>query len=487
MDIHIVDRLPSQPYSTLIIAFGKEALGSLRQNADFDSLSQFIDDHLKESNDCFTTILPTRGFSLFLYLDEQKPMQDFTKSIRTHLLKNKAFLTEHLTVEFIGDLNPNSLLPSVIMAAILSTNKLGLFKEGKNGGTKLTSLGIFDIKGHLTESSASEAILAYSNLAEVQLNLMKLVNTPANHKTPAMIARQVQASAAHWGYDCKVFDRNEIIRHNMSALLSVSEGSQEEPYFLTLEYNKKASNRKSIGLVGKGVTFDTGGISVKGSSNMYMMKSDMAGAALVLSFVELCARLKSDIHVVAAIPLTENCIDGNSTKPGDVIQSYAGKSIEVIDTDAEGRLILADALAYITDQYQLDHLIDFATLTGSVIQALGFHAAGLFSNDDVLADQLYHSGMESSDRCWRMPAWDLYQEEMNSEIADIKNLSSRPVAGSITAAMFLSEFINDHPSWAHVDIAGMAYTDNEYGQSRSASGYGMRLLYDFVIKNCLKY
>ena len=206
------------------------------------------------------------------------------------------------------------------------------------------------------------------------------------------------------------------------------------------------------------------------------MKSDMAGAAAALGTVEACARLGLKVDVMAITPVTDNSIGTASLKPGDVISSFAGKSIEVIDTDAEGRLILADALAYAIKEYQPDVMVDMATLTGSIIAALGNQAAGLFTKNDHLAESLKQAGETSGERLWRMPMFDEYQEDMQSDIADIKNLSDKPYAGSVTAAKFLEFFTSEHPSWAHLDIAGMGFQPNGFGKGYCATAYGVRLL-----------
>jgi leucyl aminopeptidase len=210
------------------------------------------------------------------------------------------------------------------------------------------------------------------------------------------------------------------------------------------------------------------------------MKSDMAGAAAVWGAVELITRWQLPVHVVAALPLTENGVDGEAMKPGDVIGSYAGKTIEVIHTDAEGRLILADGIAYLNRRFKPTYLLDMATLTGNCIQALGYQAAGLLSNDDALAQELLDAGQATRERLWRLPLWEEYGEMMKSDVADIKNLSAAPLAGAITAAKFLEVFTEGHPHWAHLDIAGVAFGDTPYAKMKSATGWGLRLLVNWI-------
>ena len=324
-------------------------------------------------------------------------------------------------------------------------------------------------------------------LAEMQLNMMDLINLPSGFKTPEYVANFAKKLGKDYGFQVDEWKKPKIKSENLGALLSVADGSKNEPRFLILKYGKsnsksKTKPTKTLGLVGKGVTFDTGGLSIKPATNMHYMKSDMSGAALVISFFALAARLQLPIQMVGCIPLTENCVDAQSTKPGDVVTAYNGKTIEVLNTDAEGRLILADGLSYLTKNFQVDHVLDFATLTGSIVQALGYHACGLFSNDDALADGLYQAGLTSGDRCWRFPIWDVYAEDLKSDVADLKNISGKPVSDAIFAALFLKEFTHQHTSWAHLDIAGVSFSDNDYGTMRNASGFGLRLLYNFAEK-----
>ncbi len=319
--------------------------------------------------------------------------------------------------------------------------------------------------------------------AETQARIMALVDAPANFKYPQKIAEFAIESGEKYGFDVKVFNEKQCLSFGLHALLAVGKGSTENPArFIVMEYNNSSEKGKKIGLVGKGVTFDTGGISIKGSASMSYMKSDMGGAGAVLGTMELAAKLKLPLHLIGVIPCTENCVDGNALKPSDVISSYSGKTIEVIDTDAEGRLVLADGLSYIKKNYEPDVIIDLATLTGNCIAALGYVAAGLLSNNDELADKLLNISQLTGEKLWRMPLWDDYKDMMNSDIADIKNLSSVPLAGAITAAKFLEVFIDGHTNWAHLDIAGLAFGDSEFAKMKSGTAYGVRLLTTFLRK-----
>ena len=230
----------------------------------------------------------------------------------------------------------------------------------------------------------------------------------------------------------------------------------------------------------KGLLSIRGGVSIKPSTNMHYMKSDMGGAAAVMGTVEMAAKMQLPIHIMGVVPATDNSVDAKSVKPGDVISSYDGKTIEVIDTDAEGRLILADGLAYIAKNFKPDILIDLATLTGSCIRTLGTYAGGLFSNNDGLGSNLMDAAQQTGERLWQLPLWEDYRKEIKSDVADVKNFSGNPSAGAITAAKFLEMFIQDHSVWAHMDIAGVAVSDSEFSSQKSATAFGVRLLVSYL-------
>jgi leucyl aminopeptidase len=376
-------------------------------------------------------------------------------------------------------LRPSSIY-AVVNGFALGIYRVGLYKTEGNGVHPLSkegaSLTIF-VKDNIKK--AQKAAQKAVTTADTQRRIMDIVNAAPNYKTPQYLADWAVESGKKHGFKTTIFDKKQCEEKGLKALLSVSAGSPNEPRFIIMEYTSPNA-KTTVGLVGKGVTFDTGGISIKPSTNMHLMKSDMGGAAAVLGTLELVARLKLPINVIGIVPSTENMVDGEGTRPGDVIGSYAGKTIEVIDTDAEGRLILADGLAYMTKHFSTDMIIDLATLTGSIVAALGYNAAGMFTNSDALALALQEAGNETGEKVWRMPMWDAYFEDMKSDVADIANLSSKPVAGSITAAKFLEFFTDKHPNWAHLDIAGVALVASELGSHRTATAYGVRLLTSFL-------
>lgn len=417
-----------------------------------------------------------------LGLGEKPTSNDIITAFRNFSFSQKSkFNGGNIALDFThANLDENLFLKSAINGMLLGSYRVGMYKSEANGVHPLSKedaeLTIFvenDVEN--AQDKANQAVMT----AETQIRIMDLVNAAPNYKTPQYLADWAIASGEKHGFTVTAFDKKECIEQGLKALLSVNAGSEHEPRFIIMEY-KPDNATKSVGLVGKGVTFDTGGISLKPSANMHLMKSDMGGAAAVFGTIELAAKLKLPIHLIGIVPATENMVDGGGTRPGDVIGSYAGKTIEVIDTDAEGRLILADGLAYMKKHFNPDAMIDLATLTGNVISALGYNAAGLFANNDALAAALLKAGDATGERIWRMPMWEAYFEDMKSDVADIANLSSKPVAGAITAAKFLEFFTDNHTCWAHLDIAGMALATTELGTHRTSTAYGIRLLTDFL-------
>ena len=373
----------------------------------------------------------------------------------------------------------NHLTDDQLIGAVIGLRK-GLHNSGtfKTNGNKFVEPIITIVLDKNRYSIANKAL----QIVETQLSTMFLVDHPANIKTPEFMGIHAKNSGEKHGFYVRVIEQSELKELGLDALLAVGQGSSNPSVFIIMEYKPKGSPSQTpkLGLVGKGISFDTGGISIKPSANMGYMKCDMAGGAAVMGAIELAAKLQLNIHVVGVVPAAEYSVDANSIRPGDVISSYSKKSIEVIDTDAEGRLILADGLSYIIKNYQPEFLIDLATLTGNCVAALGNTASGMFTNNDKMAMELSKAGEDVNERVWRLPLWEDYAVEMNSEIADIKNLSSKPVAGAITAAKFLEFFIADHKNWVHLDIAGVAFTDSEFAKTRTATAYGVRLLVKYM-------
>ena len=341
---------------------------------------------------------------------------------------------------------------------------------------------IFNLPSSADLSQAETAIQQAEAITSGIKLTKYLANLPANVCTPNYMAEQAKKLAAEDGslLEVKVLEKEAIEKEGMGALLAVAQGSEQPPRFAILKYNGAKEEQKPVVLVGKGVTFDSGGICIKPAAGMEEMKFDMSGAASVLGTFKAITILKLPINVVGIMPLTENLPSGTAVKPGDIVKSLSGQTIEVINTDAEGRLILADALTY-SERFNPDVVIDMATLTGAIIIALGAVATGLMSNNLNLASDLEKAGEQSHDRVWSLPLWDDYQEQIDSNVADISNIG---IGGgkSITAACFLSRFTEKFP-WAHLDIAGTAWKS---GKDKTATGRPVSLLVQFLLNRCDK-
>jgi len=316
-------------------------------------------------------------------------------------------------------------------------------------------------------------------IGEATTYVRDLCNHPANVVTPTYMAKEAKIVAKERGVRVTVLDRPAMKRLGMGALLGVAQGSHEPPKFVILEYRGGPRRARPVALVGKTVTFDSGGISLKPADNMERMKADMTGGAAVLATVRAASRLRLPINLVAIIPATENMPGGRATKPGDIVTSLSGKTIEVINTDAEGRLILADGLTYV-QRYKPEVVVDIATLTGACSVALGTHAIGLLGNDEVLIGELKAAGEQCGERAWQLPLWEDYYEQIKSDVADVKNTGGRP-GGTITAAAFLSKFVGDNTRWAHLDIASTDWGERERAYlPKGSTGIGARLLIQFL-------
>lgn len=323
-------------------------------------------------------------------------------------------------------------------------------------------------------TSARAAWKSRSAIVEGVVMARDLVNEPANELGPVEFAKEA-ASLKSRGVSIEILDENKMAKLGMRALLGVSQGATRPPRMVIMRWNGGKARDKPVAFVGKGVVFDTGGVSIKPAAGMQDMKGDMAGAAAVTGLMRTLAARKAKVNAVGVIGLVENMVDGNAQRPGDIVEAMSGRTIEVINTDAEGRLVLADALHYTETRFKPKFIIDLATLTGAIIVALGHEYAGLYATDDDLAEKLVAAGGVSGERVWRMPLAPEYDKLINSKFADVKNTGGR-WAGSITAAQFLKRFVKDTP-WAHLDIAGTAFESPMDEINRSwASGYGVRLL-----------
>ena len=348
---------------------------------------------------------------------------------------------------------------------------------GPGRAVALTNIDILLPAGE-DSAAAATAIKAAEAICSGVCFARDLVNAPGNLKSPEYLAMQAVAMAEQVGINATLLDRREMERQGFGALLGVAQGSVQPPYLIVLEYRGGKVDEQPIALVGKGVTFDAGGISLKPAEKMDEMKMDMGGAATVLGTMQAAAQLQLPVSLVAVVPAVENMPSGSAIRPGDILTSLSGKTIEVMNTDAEGRLILADALTYV-GRYQPREVIDLATLTGACIIALGNQAAAVLGNNEPLIRQLIKAGERSGERFWQLPLWDEYSEQIKSNFAEVKNTGGR-AAGTITAAAFLQKFANDY-KWAHLDIAGVAWEDQgRAGQPKGGTGFGVRALIEYL-------
>ncbi|MFO7559872.1 MAG: leucyl aminopeptidase [Desulfobacterales bacterium] len=370
---------------------------------------------------------------------------------------------------------------SVILEAIAEGATLGnhIFDTYKNE-KKVKPLKKIGLLATASNNKQNQSLLRQvETICEGTILARNWVSTPSNDKKPEQFARAVAESASKEKVTVRILDEKEIKKLNMGALLAVAQGSSSKPRLLVMEYRPERAKKITV-LVGKGVTFDSGGINLKQSGSIEDMKMDMAGAAAVAATLITAARLGLKKNIIGVIPIVENMPSGTAFRPGDIIKSHAGKTIEVGNTDAEGRLILVDSLSYAIKKYKPDMLIDLATLTGACMMALGDKIAGVFSVDDNLAASIVQAGEKTYERCWRLPLPDDYRELIKSDFADIKNLSSSKWGGAITAALFLSEFTED-TCWAHIDIAGPAYAKKKNAYcGTGGTGFGVRLLCELL-------
>lgn len=368
-------------------------------------------------------------------------------------------------------------------AAILgqdSTYRFDQFKSKKSEShSKLRKLA-FAVAQRSDLALAEDALLQGQAIAEGMALAKTLGNLPGNVCTPAYLAETARQIAGEYSIDCEILEREDMEALGMHSLLSVAKGSRQPPKLIVLQYKHGKASDKPLVLVGKGITFDSGGISLKPGEGMDEMKFDMCGAASVLGTLKAVAQMQLPLNLTVIVPTTENMPGGAASKPGDIVTSMSGQTIEILNTDAEGRLILCDALTY-AERFDPEAVIDVATLTGACVIALGHVATGLFANDEKLAHNLLSAGNEALDRAWQMPLWDDYQDLLKSNFADMANIGGRP-AGSVSAACFLSRFTKNF-EWAHLDIAGTAWKS---GAEKGATGRPVPLLAHYLLKRAGK-
>lgn len=367
--------------------------------------------------------------------------------------------------------------------AILGSYQFTTYRSDAPTGRDVTAMTVLTPqKDHLRQ--LSEGIRRGMATAEATVFVRDLCNHPSNVMTPTRIASEAKIVAKEAGVQLKILEQKEMEKLGMGALLGVAKGSHEPPKFIILQYHgAKNKNDRPVVLVGKTITFDTGGISLKPAENMEQMKADMTGGAEVLATMRAAARLKLPLNLISILPVAENMPGGRAMRPGDVVTTLSGKTVEVQNTDAEGRLILADGLAYAT-RFKPAALIDIATLTGACVVALGQFAIGMFGTDAALKGTIRDAGLRAGERVWEMPLWEEYFEQLRSDVADMRNIGGRG-GGMITAALFLSKFVDDAP-WIHLDIASTDWSERERAYiPKGPTGIGTRLLIQFLINRSL--
>ena len=445
------------------------------RKGQLEHLQQFITIKEPDFSGEFSTVQMVYGSEgnriYLLGLGEQKDAVKIDEAFRKLSFDYKKYWKK--SVQVITEGLSDNELQKVIIGLEMSAYDMGAFKTKKEDINAIT----FDIVSTHEITSILEEAKA---IGETINRIKTLVDAPANQKTPEFLGQWAADSAKDNHYKCTVLHKKELEEQGFDAVIAVGQGSANPPVVIVTEYMPKKGGAVDIGLVGKGITFDTGGLSIKPSTNLHYMKSDMGGAAVVLGVMELVAKLKLNINIVGVVVSAENAVDMNSYRPGDVIHSYSGKTIEIIDTDAEGRLVLADGLSYIIKEFQPKQVIDLATLTGSVVQTLGYSAAGMFTNNTEMAQTLSKIGFDTNERVWQLPLFSDYESDLHSDIADLRNYSGKPVAGAITAAKFLEAFTEDHKAWTHLDIAGVSFGDSPYSKMKSASGYGVQLITNYI-------
>jgi len=381
----------------------------------------------------------------------------------------------NIVAESFGDKNSNDFSQALAEGLILGSYQFKGYQTSKKDEIfPLESAGVLNADDSgLTTGSINASAVCFARDIE---------NHAGNVVTPTYLANTASEIAKEGGMKLTVFDRDEFTEMGMGGLAGVALGSDEPPKFILLEYFGGNKDDKPITLVGKGLTFDSGGISLKPPAQMDEMKYDMCGAGVVLGVMKAVASLKPNKNIVAAISSTENLIGGKAVKPGDILTAYNGKTIEVLNTDAEGRLILADALSYVSKHYDSEFIFDFATLTGAIVIALGHVSTGIMGTDAKLIEDVKKSSKRTGEKVWEFPLWPEYLEQIKSKIADVKNMGAPRQAGSIAAGAFLEAFVKKGTPWVHFDIAGTAYgmKENPYLPKEGATGETIRLVLDVI-------
>jgi leucyl aminopeptidase len=424
-------------------------------------------------------VAPKRLLLVGLGKREKATAETIRRESATAVKEAQKLKVAAVTISVNGEL---ALDPERAAQAFAEGIELGAYRFWRYR-TGLTDEQTFDVKRSTVFAKAGErtsAGVAAGQVIARGVNFARdLVNGPGYAMNPPALGDEAVKLAKRAGLKVTVLDMAQLIEGGFGGILAVGKASEHEPRFIIMEYGEAQTGTPTLCLVGKGLTFDSGGLSLKPAEAMETMKSDMGGAAAVFGTMQVVAELKLPLHVVGLVSAAENMPSSNAYRPGDIVKSLSGKTIEVLNTDAEGRIILSDALFY-AQRYNPDAIVELSTLTGAIIIALGSHATGMFATDQALADKLSRAGEISGERVWQFPMWDEYHQMVKSEIADLKNLAGR-AAGSITAGTFLAAFVGDYP-FVHLDIAGTAWADRpaKSYDTNGGTGVGVRLLAEFL-------
>ena len=427
------------------------------------------------------------NYEIFVGLGKYEELErtDLINAVAKGVKQAEKLNINNLSINFV---KANGLCTGGVTKSIVQGVKLASYKFDKYKGNKETYNPEVTIIGGPKEKfdKMREKIEEASNIADGIIVARDLVNEPANILYPETLAERAVSIGNESGFEVEVFDEKQIEELGMKAFLEVGKGSVHKPRLIVMRYNGDAESNEKVGLVGKGLTFDTGGYSLKPSASMDTMKSDMGGAAAVIGTMQALAKNKAKKNVVAVVAACENAISGGSYKPGDIIGSMAGKTIEVLNTDAEGRLTLVDAVTYIIEKENVDKVVDVATLTGAVLVALGTDITGVLSNDDEFYEELLVAARRTGEKFWRLPNDKCFKKLYKGDFADLKNIGGR-YGGTITAGMFIEEFVQDKP-WLHLDIAGTSWTEGSSDTTpKGGTGAPVATLYELVVKHKCKH
>ena len=426
-------------------------------------------------------------YEIFVGLGKYEELErtDLINAVAKGIKQAEKLKIDDLGIYFI---KANGLCTGGVTKSIVEGVKLASYKFDKYKKNKVSynpDVTILDAPKEKIEKMKGK-IAEASNVADGIILARDLVNEPANILYPETLAKHAVEAGKESGFEVEVFDEKQIEELGMKAFLEVAKGSVHKPRLIVMRYMGNANSDERVGLVGKGLTFDTGGYSLKPSTSMDTMKSDMGGAAAVIGTMQALAKNKVQKNVVAVVAACENAISGGSYKPGDIIGSMAGKTIEVLNTDAEGRLTLVDAITYIIEKEKVDKVVDVATLTGAVLVALGSEITGVLSNDDAFYEELLVAAKRTGEKFWRLPNDKCFKKLYRGDFADLKNTGGR-YGGTITAGMFIEEFVQDKP-WLHLDIAGTSWTDSGNDTTpKGGTGAPVATLYELIVKHKCKH